>query len=169
ERFHARWSQFHHIGDVPDEEQRQDLLNQNACERFNEEQRTESTCGVLGSRTAAEASHDKGPNRVDDDAGSSDGGDSLEYPELDRGLLNLIGNVDSAPASKKQTKLLIRRFKWLVDTGCGHYLISKTDAEKLGLKFCTFTPLAFETAGGIVTTDRGATVRLPELNETVKP
>ncbi len=82
ERFYAHWDRFHHIGEVPDEEQRQEILNQNACDRFNNEQRAESLCGVLGSSMAAEASQDKGPSKLDEDTGSSDGGESLYYPGL---------------------------------------------------------------------------------------
>ncbi len=86
-----------------------------------------------------------------------------------RHILTEFGYRDSAPVTKKQKELLYRTFKWLIDTGCGHDLVSFRDACKLGLKFCTVTPLAFETAGGIVTTDRGAKIYLPELNEEAKP
>ncbi len=92
--------------------------------------------------------------------------DTIEVPDIDqrsddgvsscgdasppvRCILMTFGQKDSAPALRKQEQILLKRFKWLIDTGCGYDLISVRDAQKLGLKICTVSPLAFETAGGI--------------------
>ncbi len=59
--------------------------------------------------------------------------------------------------------------KWLIDTGCGHDLLSRKDMLALKAKPCQVTPLTFETAGGLVTTDLGASVWINEFEEAVKP
>ncbi len=59
--------------------------------------------------------------------------------------------------------------KWLIDTGCAHDLLSEKDAQRLGARGCTVPLLTFETAGGLVSTDKGAKVWIPEFQEEVQP
>ncbi len=52
--------------------------------------------------------------------------------------------------------------KWLIDTGCGHDLLSELTRQQLRAALCAIEPLKFETAGGLVTTGCGAHVWIPE-------
>ncbi len=106
ERFFARWDRFQHIGDVPDELERQIILNENAL--------TES---ALSGRMAAPVDDVIKVPDIDQqsDGGASSCGDAS--PPV-RCILMTFGQKDSAPALRKQEQLLSKRFKWLIDTGC---------------------------------------------------
>ncbi len=80
-------------------------------------------------------------------------------------------NKDQVTPTKVSAKKFIAPpvlIKWLIDTGCGHDLLSRKDMLALRAKPCRVSPLTFETAGGLVTTDIGASVWINEFEEDLR-
>eukprot|EP00974_Lingulodinium_polyedra_P083503 8083739-Lingulodinium_polyedra.AAC.1 len=59
---------------------------------------------------------------------------------------------------------------WLIDTGCGHDLVTKGDAQKMKrfIKRAS-QPMSFNTANGITHVDEVLKVDVDEFASTVKP
>ncbi len=130
ERFFALWDRFQHIGDVPDELERQIILNENANGGSTAAGKLEQITQSLGGRMAAEDGENS--PKVTNDQCSDDGQSSCgDSPSLVRCILSSFGYQDSAPVTERQKQLLYKTFKWLIDTGCGHDLVSIRDAQKL--------------------------------------
>ncbi len=51
--------------------------------------------------------------------------------------------------------------------GCGHDLLSKFDMEMLQATPCKVPVFSFDTAGGVVTSDRGARLWVDELDAEI--
>ncbi|MCP4194465.1 MAG: hypothetical protein GY768_27980, partial [Planctomycetaceae bacterium] len=77
-----------------------------------------------------------------------------------------VPNADTIKVAGVTRRKLI---KWLIDTGCGHDLLSESMRRQLRAALCSIAPLKFETAGGLVTTGNGANVWIPDLDEWAQP
>ena len=78
------------------------------------------------------------------------------------------GNVDSAPSPKQRPIGSIRM--WLMDTGCGHDLVSKKeiqDIERFVHK--AQEPIIFNTANGKTACDDAVHMFVKELGEEIDP
>ena len=59
---------------------------------------------------------------------------------------------------------------WLMDTGCGHDLLSDAQAKKLGARLRPASEeVSLQTANGVTTPQHEAPLRIAELHEDVVP
>jgi hypothetical protein len=61
----------------------------------------------------------------------------------------------AAPARSSKSKQLVKA--WLIDTGCGHDLVSENDVKRIKEKWrSAASPITFATAGGKTTAEHVA-------------
>jgi hypothetical protein len=76
-----------------------------------------------------------------------------------------LGNHAASAKARQRADIL-----WLVDTGCGHDLVSHEIAKLCKCKFISLeNPITFQTANGDAPSTHSAAIRFGELDETIEP